>query len=164
MKVQGQTVLAMTIGSSVTGFVRNQDAETPGNGVINVSTRRPFDGLVLENSFQETVLFACQADSYSGGTAIGNESFLITGTGQEPDVFAFDWPLGSDGQVSISAINGNADNSLGNILTNSGFDKWSLALSVNAPNKWTIVVGSATITQENTITYDGVSALKITGN
>ncbi len=67
MKQQGATVLAMTITATPNNFV----APSVGNGVVVASVRRPFDGLVLENSIAENVLFTCNADSFTGGATSG---------------------------------------------------------------------------------------------
>lgn len=158
MGIAGATVLAQTItatGSSFTGV---------GNGVIRTSVRRPLDGLVLENAFAENLLFTCSSDSYSGGVFQGNERFLVTGTGQQNNPYAFDWPLGSGAQTGVSAIDGLQDNSSGNLLTNSGFDSWQS----NVPNNWSLTVGTAgvNISQETAIVYDppNGSSLTITGD
>ena len=68
MKVAGATVFAAVITATPSAFTG------AGNGVTNVSTRRPLDGLVLENTFAETVLLTCIADSYVGGAQAGNET------------------------------------------------------------------------------------------
>lgn len=157
MKVAGATVRAHTITATPSAFTG------AGTGVINVSTTRPQDGLVLENMFAESILFTCNSDSFTGGATAGNEGFLITGTGAQSDVFAFNWPLGSNSITNLNAIDGNSDNSSGNLLVNSGFSDWT----DNVPDNWELVVGTAgtNISQETTIVYDGSSSsLKITGD
>jgi len=156
MKLAGATVLSMTIGATPSSFTGT------GNGIVVASTKRPLDGLVLENSYAENLLLTCTTDSYTGGATAGNETFKLTGTGAAGTVFDFNWPLGSNSQASLSAINGAKDNSAGNILTNSGFDKFTS----NVPNKWTLVTGVAgtNIAQESTLVYDGTAALKIIGD
>ncbi len=156
MAAQNATVLQMTVGAVIGAF------SGTGNGVVNISLKRPSDGRFLENAFQELVLFTCSSDSYSGSSAAFNERFLVTGQGSEPDVFAFDWPLGSNGITSINAINGDASNSAGNLLTNSGFTLWTL----NVPNKWTLAVGTAgvNIQQNSSIVYSAGSSAQIIGD
>lgn len=155
MKLAGASILNMTITATTTTFTGK------GNGIINTSIIRPFDGLVLENCFAETILFRCSQDSYLNNRSAGNETFLVTGTGKA-NVFDFNWPLGSDGQANLSAINGNVDNSSGNLLTNSGFEVWTN----NIPNKFILVTGTAgTNTIKDTgINYDGSNSLRITGD
>lgn len=159
MQVAGASVLAMTITatpSSMTGL---------GNGVINVSTRRPLDGRVLENTFAETVQLLCTSDSYTGGATEGNEQFTVTGVGSDGNVFAFNWPLGSNATQNVNAIDGSADNSSGNLLVNSGFETFTVA---NTPDNWEILVGTAgtNIFEEATLTYDPPpnTALRLLGD
>lgn len=154
MKAVGASVLAMTITAAPTGFIG------VGNGVLNFSTRRPLDGLVLENAFAENLLITCTSDSYSGSATAGNEGLSVTGTGKQADLFAFNWPLGSNARRSIRAIDGNTDNGNGNLLTGSGFNSWTGGL----PSGWLCPIGSSLISQENSLVYDGASALKVTGD
>jgi hypothetical protein len=65
MREQGATVLAMTVTATPSAFIGE------GDGIINASTKRPLDGLTLENAFSEELLFTCVADSYSGGATAG---------------------------------------------------------------------------------------------
>ncbi len=156
MAAQNATVLQMTVGATPGPFAG------VGNGVVNASLRRPFDGRYLENTFQEILTFTCTADSYIGGTAPFNEQFAVTGEGAESNVFAFDWPLGSNGQISINAIDGDTSNGAGNLLTNSGFTTWTL----NVPNNWTLAVGTAgvNIQQNSSIVYSAGSSLQMIGD
>jgi hypothetical protein len=88
-----------------------------------------------------------------------------SGDGSQDDVFAFDWPLGSNATVSLSAIDGNVDDGAGNILTNSGFETFTVA---NTPDKWPIIVGTAGthIFKEVSIIFDppGGTALRFEGD
>lgn len=162
MKAQGASVLAMTIGATPATPRQGSsfDATMNGNGVVNASVIRPFDGKVLENAYAENLTFMCLADSYAGSAVAGNEVFQVRGTGATSSVFNYDWPLGSNGNISISVIDGNTDNGAGNLLTNSGFNTWS----AGALSKWTVINGGSQLTQESALSYDGASALKITGD
>ena len=153
MKLAGATILNMTLGSSVNPFIGT------GNGVLNVSTKRPLDGLVLENAFAETLTFTCTQDSYTGAATPFNEQFAVTGQGAEPDLFAFDWPLGSNCSIPFSAIDGDTSNGAGNLLTNSGFASWTNGL----PNNFAVSGGSI-LSQETGQVFGGNSALKLTGD
>ena len=155
MQQQGATVLAMTVTGTPGTVVGT------GNGVMNVSVKRPSDGRTLENALAESVLFTCTSDSYTGSAEAGNEGFSVTGTGSA-GYFDFNWPLGSNASVSLSAIDGNSDASAGNDLTNSGFENWT----ANVPDNWTLVVGTAgtNISEETVLVYAGSAALKITGD
>lgn len=160
MKAQGATVRACTITATPSGITGDGNS-----GVILVSTKRALDGLVLENTYSETLHLTCTNDSYIGGATAGNEGFSLTGQGDEVDPYAFDWPLGSNAQTQISAVDGNEDNSSGNLLTNSGFESFTN----DAPDSWEIVTGvpGANYFDENTLVFDpelGGSALRLTAN
>ena len=158
MKLAGATVLAQTIAATPTAFTGT------GNAAVVTSTRRPFDGLVQEHSLAETLLLTCSADSYAGGVTAGNESILVVGEGSQSNPFAFDWPLGSGANLTVSVIDGGSDNTAGNLLTNSGFENWTN----NVPNNWTLEVGTPGlhINKENSLSYDPPpnSAIRITGD
>jgi len=158
MKLAGASVLAQTITATPVLFTNT--VTNIGNGIVNASVRRPFDGLVLENSIAETAVITCTDDSYNGNAIAGNEPLTLNGVGAETDLFAFDWPLGSNFNISVNAIDGNADNSSGNLLTNSGYESWT----GNVPDNFVIVVGASTITKETTIVYDGAASLQLTGD
>ena len=133
-----------------------------GNGILNASIYRPQDGRTQENAFAENVQLVCTGDSYTETATEGNEPFSIEGTGNEPNFFAFDWPLGSNASGGLTAIDGNVDVGSGNYLTNSGFEKWT----DNVPDNWELLVGTAgTNILENTgQVYDGDAAVQITGD
>lgn len=154
MKAQGQTVLAQAITATVGNFT--------GNAVLNVSTRRPFDGAVLENTLAETLNCQVTNDSYAGSATAGNETITANGAGAVGDPFAWNWPGGSNSSNAVNLIDGSKDNTSGNELVNSGWD----AFVANVPSNWAVVTGVAgTDFLANTgVTYDGVSSLQIVGN
>lgn len=157
MQQQGATILAMTIGATPGTFGSNGSI---GNGIVVCSTKRPFDGRVLENSFAETIQLTCVQDSYTGGATQGNEGFALTGAGAQTDFFAFNWPLGSNANTSLNAIDGSQDNTSGNILTNSGFSSWSAGL----PTGYVFNGGNSQVFKEVGNTYDGNACLRILGD
>lgn len=157
MRQQNATILAMTIGSSTTAFVG------AGTGAVVVGTRRPSDGLVLENAYAETITLTCTTDSYTGGATAGSEGFRATGQGSAPGNFSFDWPLGSNAQINLNAIDGNVDNGSGNLLTNSSFAAWTS----NVPDNFTLAAGTAGthIAQESTLVLAGSTyAVRLIGD
>jgi hypothetical protein len=162
MKVAGASILAMTVTTTpvTVGGQPGPNFTGIGNGVVNASSVRPLDGLTLENSFAENLLLICTSDSYVGGAVAGNEGFTVQGAGNQTDFFAFNWPLGSNGTTGVSAINGNVSNGSGNILTNSGYESWTGSV----PNNYVIALGASTISKEVSLVYDGVAALKLTGD
>lgn len=161
MKLQGASVLAMTISFTPGNFASGTGGSA-GDVVINTSSRRPSDGLVLENAFSETVLFTCKSDSYAGSASAFNESFSYTGLGSQSNPFAFDWPLGSSCSGTLSAIDGDSDGSAGNLLVNSGFSSWTS----NVPDNWSLEVGTAgtNIAQESSLVFVAGGAVKLTGD
>lgn len=156
MRVAGASVLAMTVTTTPTVFIGE------GNGIIVSTPKRAFDGLVMENSFAENLTVQCTVDSYNGGATEGNETLSVTGTGSQNDVFAFNWPLGSNASITLQAIDGNSDNSNGNILTNSGFEEWTS----DVPDNWSLVTGTAgtNIFEENSLNYDGEHSCRFLGD
>lgn len=164
MKIAGASVLAMTV-TGVPQVVTGQPGPNfigNGDGVVAISVKRPLDGLSLENVFAEDIQFVCTQDSYLGSATAGNESLSVSGTGSESDMFAFDWPLGSNASIGISAIDGSQNVTAGNLLTNSGFD----AFTSNSPDNWTLVVGTAgtDIFEETSIVVETGKALRILGD
>lgn len=132
MEQAGATVLAQTI-TATAGAIQGT-----GNGTFCLSVRRPSDGRVLENSFAETMNAICSADSYTGGATVGQETFSVTGTGSEGNVFAFDWPLGSNASTTISMIDGGSNVTGGNLLQNSSF----ASFTSNLPDNWELITGT----------------------
>lgn len=161
MKMAGASVLVMTVAATPTLFTNA--ITNVGNGVIVASVRRPFDGLMLENAFAENLLFTCLSDSYNGSATAGNEGFAVNGTGSA-NPFDFNWPLGSNANTGLAAIDGNSSNSAGNGLTNSGFETFT----GNSPNNFVIEVGTAgtQVFQEISIVYDPApsNAVRILGD
>ena len=163
MNVEGATVLALTVTATPLPFAGfpTVPANT-GNGTVVTSVRRPLDGAVLQNSFTENVRVTCSSDSYSGGAVAGNEGFTITGVGSQDNFFAFNWPLGSNGQAGFNAIDGAANQTSGNYLYNSGWDDWTN----NAPDNWEITVGTAgtDVVEETGNVFGSGSAIKLVGD
>jgi hypothetical protein len=164
MKQQGATILAQTITATPSTSSESEGGSFngAGNGIIVASVVRPVDGLTLQNCFAETIKIECSQDSYVGGATAGNESFSVTGVGEQTDVLAFNWPLGSNCSTQLNAIDGNSDNTSGNLLTNSGFSEFT----DDVPDNWDLVegTGGTNVFQENSIVYDGSSsALRVQG-
>lgn len=152
MGVAGATVRRHTVAGTVSTFTGDADA------AMVVSVRNPVTGLFLENLFAETITVVCTQDSYLGGATAGNETLGYAGTGAQNDPFAFDWPLGSGASGSLSVIDGDEDDSAGNLLTNSGFE----AFTSNVPDNWELNVGIAgtDVLEEVTIIFDPASGGK----
>ncbi len=155
MNTQGATVLAMGVTATPAPFIGT------GNGSINVTVKRASDGRVQENAFSEQILFLCTSDSYSGTATAGNEGFTVTGAGNQDNLFAFDWPLGSNCQANLTAIAADEDAG-GNFLTNSDFEDWTN----NIPDQWTLPVGTGgtNVFRNGGIVYQGTYSMQLTGD
>ena len=172
-----QVVIAQMIGATSTvqsctiGCTGAAGAGNDGNGVF-VSTKLRGDGLIQQNAFAETITLTCTSDSQTGGAVPGSETFTFLGQQAQPDVWAFNWPLGSgcgptnmiavDGSVSNTATSGVAG-AIGNIMVNSGFDTFTTA---NYPDNWIIHIGAAgtDFKQSTATTYDAeASSLQLVG-
>ncbi len=134
-----------------------------GNGQVITSVRR-FDGLFQENLFAENIMCLVTADQNDDSANAGSETFLVTGG--EPPTDNFDWNYGSRGSganTTLSAIDPTADDTGGNVLTNSGFETYTVA---NIPDGWDILVGSAGTTVKKSIAqfYTGAASLNFVGN
>ncbi len=164
MKSQGATVLQMTVSATPSVGPSGGSFAGIGTGVVVASVNRPQDGLYQENLFAENLLVTCATDSYSRTATAGNESLDITGVGQQTNLFAWDWPLGSNCSLSVTAIDGNQDNSGGNLLVNSGFEDWTG--TGNFLNNWQLITGTlgVNIAEENSNVYDGTAAIVLTGD
>ena len=161
MGAANASVLAMTITSSVSGTPATSFTGT-GNGIIVASVKRDYDARVCENSYPEKLTIVCTNDSYSGSATTNNERFSVTGAGQQNDVFAFNWPLGSNAKKSVKASDGDTSFGSGNLLTNSG---WA-SFTGNTPNNWTILTGTpgTNIIANGSIIYSSGNSLQLTGN
>jgi hypothetical protein len=100
------------------------------------------DGLALEYVYAETFRLICTRDAQSGAVK-WQESFSITGAPVIADTMSWLWPGGSGISLNLNAITAYAngasqDNINGNLLTNSGFDTFTVA---NTPDKWPITTG-----------------------
>lgn len=159
MLLADATVRACTV-TATPGTFASQGSY--GNGAVVMSAKRPFDGRTLENAFTETVTFRCSEDSFTGGATEFNETFVVTGEGDQPDTYAFDWPLGSNGFQQVQAIDGQQSGNAGNLLSNSDFATWDS----NVPTGWDLTVGAAGVNlqQESGITFVGSYSVKIVGD
>src|SRR5262245_12828487 len=119
-------------------------------------------GVLLENIFTETLWLTCATDAQTGGATQGREQFRFRGGLAEADVWGDLWPAGSGGDANLLAADPASDaDEDGNLLTNSSFD----AFTSNAPDSWTIQVGSAgtQIDDSTTEQYAGTACLALPG-
>jgi hypothetical protein len=159
MNVQGATVLQQTITATPSTYTGT------GTGGIAVCVKRASDGRSLEHCLAETLLVTCTSDSYLGGTTAGAESFTITGTGAETDLFAWDFPMGSNSSNTVTQVlSSDSQNASGNLLNNSNFATWSTV--TNFPTNWDILSGVAgtSLVKETANTYGSGYAVRIVGD
>lgn len=130
-----------------------------GNGVMVVSAKRG-DGLNEEDIIPETAYVVCTADSQAGGATLGQETFTYTGEVAQEDVWAEDYPVGTGGSQTLTAIDASLDNS-GNLLTNSDFEDFT----ANQPAKWATLVGVAGTDYRKSTSqfFDGSASLEYIG-
>ncbi len=121
MKLNGVTVEANIIGITPTALTGSI-----GNGVLVTTTKRG-DGLIQENSIQESLRLVCTQDAYTGGATAGRERFGLTGSPiLTSTVWDYDWPAGSGASTPANAISSSQEASAnGNLPTNGSFESWS---------------------------------------
>lgn len=143
MEAQSATVAECDIGSTVAA-----DAENTGTGVVVVSTTR-YDGLTFQNVIAEQSALLITRDSYTGGATAGQEPWTWNGapnvsslqTGVSVGTWDFDWPQGSNGSASGSAISASQDATTnGNLLTNGDCEDWTTGTP--SLNYWYLAVGT----------------------
>lgn len=129
----------VTTSSVAAGSQTDALGVTPiGNPVI-VSSVIQGNGLTLEYAFPETIAFATTADKNGTATA-NNEPMSIIGQATISDGLNWLWPSGSGIQSTLNVTDPTANNSAGNVLTNSSFDTFTTA---NQPDNWNVLVGVA---------------------
>ncbi len=154
MEAQGKTVKENIITCTATVLPNGT-----GDGVIIVSTLRS-DGIVQENTVDETLRITCTTDSYSGTATAGQEQFTLVGSPVIGSVWDYDYPTGSAANVGINAISCSVDATAGNnLLTNSDFEDWTGVTP--ALSDWTLEVGTwGTSIQQSTDEYEGDFAVR----
>jgi|TARA_R100000458_G_C8267441_1_gene242396 hypothetical protein len=140
-----------------------------GNGILLLSDMAPQGYLSTTEAFDypsirtERILARCIADSTSRSVQEGSEVFSVIGE-RAVDRMSYEWPKGSGTNGTITAASPTIDGgrSAGvNICTNSDFEDFTS----NAPDRWTIVAGSAgTHIDDSTSAYSGTNCLEFTGD
>lgn len=129
---------------------------TPVGNAIIVASLKNGQGITVMLPFPETLLFRCTADSYTGGTAVGNETLTVTGDNAVTDPLSQLYPSGMGvGGVGLSCVDGASDESTGNLLRNSDFETFTTA---DYPDNWIILAGLA-----GTTIFDATSSSYLTG-
>ena len=123
------------------------DGGNTGDGLFLLSDMAPLRNLSTSEVFDfpsirtETIRATCIQDSTSPNVQQGAERFRIEGQRAVPRLDE-DWPLGSATRGTITVAGANKDGGRTpaiNVCTNSDFEDFVS----NAPDKWTIVTGTA---------------------
>jgi hypothetical protein len=132
-----------------------------GAPVIAVSVTGP-DGNPLQYVFPEKLTFAATGDAQVTPALAGVEPFSVAGPPAVTDVLSGNWPGGSGAAATLTSVDATASNAGGNLLTNSGFETFTVA---NVPDNWAILVGVAgTDILRGTTPYTGGSNLQFVGD
>lgn len=128
MVAQSETVEECTITDATVA-----DPTNVGSGSIFVTTTRG-DGVSLQNTVAEESTLLITADSYTGGSTVGQEPWRWSGapnvsslaTGIGVGLWDWDWPQGSGASASGNAIKASSyNNTAANYLTNGDFATWT---------------------------------------
>ena len=140
---------SVTVEANVIGTLATPLAGSVGSGVLLTSTKRG-DGLVQENSIDETLRLVCTADSYTGGAVVGQETFGLSGAPiTYNSVWDYDYPTGSGASLQTRAISASQDGATsGNLLTNGDLESWTSDATPELEN-WTTADTWGTDLQQN---------------
>lgn len=156
MTSSGDDVNASTVAAGAQASVGTPN----GNPTLIVSVIGG-NGKTLEYSFAETLKFSVTGDS-QGTATLSQEPMSVTGAAVQGDALHQDWPDGSGCSASLNLINASANNSGGNLLTNSDFEDFT---TTHHPDNWTRLVGTIGTTILNGGTgYDGAGSLRYLGD
>lgn len=152
MVTQSKTVKASTTSVSIASVL------AAGDGQVVGSTKLP-NGTANELVIPEVAKLVCRSDSYTGNAVAGNESFQFISAPNTVNAWNYDWPGGSNGSATFTAISPTT----GTVVTNGDLETWEG--SPLSPSDWTVSVGTAgtNIVQETTTIYDGSYSAKIVG-
>lgn len=156
MIANSQSVPICTVGATaaaVSGIV--------GTGQVVLSTKRA-DGRQADLTHVEVGNLTCTADAQGGTAVAAAEPWSFKGKYPAANPLFYDWPAGSGGSQALTTIDSQLDNS-GNLLTNSGFETFTVA---NTPDKWTLVTGTAGthFFSEASVFHRGTKSLRLAGD
>jgi hypothetical protein len=123
------------------------DGSNTGDGLFLLSDMAPLGNLSTSEVFDfpsirtETIRATCVQDSTSPNIQEGSERFRIEGQ-RSTNRSDREWPLGSGTRSALIVASANKDGGRTpgvNVCTNSDFENFTS----NAPDKWTIVTGTA---------------------
>jgi hypothetical protein len=161
MKGSNDSVQSNTVSVSTSALTN------VGDGVLAASVLAS-DGKNLEQVFAETLQVKITADSYTGGSVAGQESYSVKGVVGTSDQLHY--LFGVSGYGSNAAVQGRAISAIqgpsqsGNLLANSDYENWG-ALNPNLPNNWIVGVGlPGTDILKATVPYSGANCLEFLGD
>ena len=93
------------------------------------------DGGPNQHTIAEKIRLEVTSDSFTGGTAPGNETLTVIAKDAAEDVFNYDYPAGSGSTVTLERTNMNASSSEGNSVTNGNFNLFDTD-TPTIPNNW----------------------------
>ena len=146
---------SVTVEANVIGLTPTALTGSVGTGVLVTSTQRG-DGLVQENSIEETLRVVCTQDSYTGNATQGQEQFSLVGAPSVSGPFDYDYPTGSNAAVQVNAISSSSTASTtGTLLTNGDFEAWTTVSAIPNLDNWTLTGGvwGTDIKQDGTNPY-----------
>lgn len=140
-----------------------------GNGIMLLSDMAPLGYSGTSQVFDypsirtERILARCLLDSTSRKVQEGQEVFSIMGE-RSVDRSSYEWPKGSGTKGRVTAASSSIDGGSSpgqNVCSNSDFEDFTS----NAPDRWTIVAGSAgTHIDDSTSAFKGTNCLEFTGD
>lgn len=139
-----------------------------GTGVMVASIKRP-DGRASEYAYAETIEAICTQDAQAGGglhsgATARQEQFSVNGETAASSLLSWDWPKGSGISTTLTAVDCDGNNALGNLLYNSNF---SAVTTANQPDYWGAplvgVCGTDIFSETVVVNRTGGKALKFTG-
>jgi len=152
-----------------TGNKGTADGANTGNGIFLLSDLAPVgylssaQALDLPSIRTETIRAKCIRDSTNRKVQSGNEIFTIEGA-RAVHRSSYEWPKGSGtrARLEVTRPNSRGGRMPGvNVVTNGNFSSFTS----NAPDKWTIVTGSAgTHIDDDTDVFRGTKNLKFIGD
>lgn len=96
------------------------------------------DGGLNQHTIAEKIRLEVTSDSFTGGTAPGNETLTVIAKDAAADVFNYDYPAGSGSTVTLERTNMNASASEGNSVANGNFNLFDLD-TPTIPNNWNAI-------------------------
>jgi hypothetical protein len=139
--IQQMTNAGTSVNASAPAVGTLTPVGSPNGTLSAVVSVRNVAGALLQYCFAENLTFTATRDSQTGGAALGNEQFSVSGQALVGDTFSHLWPGGSGCSASRLCVDGSRDYpATGNLLRNSDFQVFTNA---NVPDNWVVAAGVA---------------------